>query len=72
MLADPRVMNLWDRNALLGRWFQTHGGAFWDAFLLFGPDARWRDEPEGLISWGSSIIGASDQLRHDLVPLLRG
>ena len=71
VLADPRVTNLWDANALFGRWFQTHEGTFWDAYLLFGPEAKWRGEPAGMISWGSTIISASDQLRHDLLPLLR-
>jgi hypothetical protein len=71
VLDDPRVTNLWDGRQLFGTWLQAHGGAFWDAYLVYRPDTRWLDEPRGEISTGSPIIGATSSLERSLLPLLR-
>ncbi len=75
-LADPRVMHLWDPQDILGNWFVAHlpdyQGSDWDAYLLFGPTARWTDQPSPLVSSGSSVIGTKDTLASSIAPLLGG
>jgi hypothetical protein len=66
VLADPRVTQLWDPNQVVGTWLQQHGGPFWDAFLVYGPTARWQGRPTTLGDWGSTIIGNTDQLTRAL------
>jgi hypothetical protein len=76
-LDDPRV-NLWDRQRLSGRWLADHrsgdleepGRVVWDAFLGFNRSARWTQDLTGLVTAGSTIIGNTDKLRHDFLPLL--
>ena len=70
VLNDPRVTQLWDPQQLVGTWLQAHGGAFWDTFLVYGPDARWRGEPGEALASGSPIIGATDELQRGLLPLI--
>ena len=70
MLDDPRVTQLWDARQLVGRWLQAQGGALWDSFLVYGPDARWNRTPEGSVASGSPIIGATDELERGLLPLI--
>lgn len=71
VLRDPRVTQLWDQDQVVGTWFQAHGGSFWDAYLLFGPGTRWHARPAGLVSTGSPIIGATDELGRNVARLLR-
>jgi hypothetical protein len=70
VLDDPRVSQLWDGEQLFGSWLQAHGGAFWDTYLLYGPKARWHNQPTKPIASGSPIIGATDELKRSLPPLL--
>ncbi len=70
VLDDPRVTQLWDGRQLLGSWLQAHGDAFWDTFLVYGPDAHWRSEPAEALASGSPIIGATDELQRGLLPLI--
>ena len=70
VLSDARVSNFWDEQKLVGRWFSDHvakrQGITWDAFFLYGPDARWQSEPGPLISGGGTIIGARTRLSDGL------
>jgi hypothetical protein len=70
VLDDPRVTQLWDGSQLLGSWLQAHGGAFWDTFLVYGPDARWESAPDGALASAAPIIGATDELERSLLPLI--
>jgi hypothetical protein len=70
VLADPRVTQLWDPGQLFGSWLQGHGGAFWDTFAVYGPDARWESEPTDGLASGSPIIGATADLERGLLPLI--
>jgi hypothetical protein len=70
VLADPRVIQLWDPEQLFGTWLQTHGGAFWDTFVVYGAGSRWEGEPDGGLASGSPIIGATDELERGLLPLI--
>jgi hypothetical protein len=70
VLRDPRVTQLWDRGQLVGRWFAAHGGPFWDAFLFYLHGASCGGKPTSPADWGSTIIGSSSKLSHDLTPWL--
>jgi hypothetical protein len=70
VLDDARVTQLWDPNQVVGTWLQAQGGAFWDTFLVYGPDTRWANEPSGDLASGSPIIGATDDLSSTLLPLI--
>jgi hypothetical protein len=67
VLSDPRVTYFWDPNRLVGDWFSRHvwdsEGTTWDAFFLYGRDARWDSTPGPLAASGGSVIGARDDLR---------
>jgi hypothetical protein len=73
-LVDRRVMHLWDGGDLAGRWLVDHARGFhggdWDAYTLFGPDARWTTMLAAPLSSGSPVIGSSDQLAAAIGPLL--
>ncbi len=74
LLNDPRVTHLWDEERAAGQWFadpnnlglQYPGRVMWDAFLLFGPEARWDDAPSHLLASGWTVIGNTEQLETTL------
>ena len=45
LLTDSRVTQFWDENHLAGQAFAPladwHKGVLWDAYFLYGPNARW-------------------------------
>ena len=43
----------------------------WDAYLVYGPDARWEDAPTGLRRWGRTILKTQDGLRQAVDDLMR-
>jgi hypothetical protein len=75
-LVDRRVMHLWDGGDLAGRWLVGHArdfhGGDWDAYALFGPDARWTTTTTlaAPLSSGSTVIGSSAELAAAIGPLL--
>ena len=77
VFADPRVTSFWDPHEISGRWLgrraadAAQGAIVWDAFLAFGPAARWSDPPRRVVAAGAPIIGGVDKLQRDFVPLLR-
>ena len=70
ILQDPRVTQLWDGHQLVGTWLSTHGGNFWDTFLLYGPKSRWHERPTKPIAQGAPIIGSTDELSRAASRLL--
>ena len=77
VLADPRVTYYWDEGRITGRWFSDHvtggKGVTWDAYFLYGPDARWDQQPGPLVSASNgAVIGSTDQLRAAILPFLSG
>jgi hypothetical protein len=66
VLSDPRVTYYWDPNRVVGDWFSQHvtqqPGPAWDAFFLYGAQARWDSTPGPPIASGGTIIGAKDDL----------
>ncbi len=73
ILTDDRVVNLWDdgRNAGLyyanGRGYQ--GGAIYDYYFLYRPDAGWQGKPSGWESSGTTVVDYADQLRKAISSL---
>lgn len=80
LLTDPRVTHYWDPDQEIGRWFDQNeqsigfdfnrGPIVWDAFLLFGPEATWKDIPDPLISFGNTVIADNDELHEATMTLL--
>jgi hypothetical protein len=73
-VPDPRATNLWDQKQLASRTLgpAVEGAAppVWDAYLLYGPDARWGDEPPQPVSTGATIYGTRQRLEKAITPLL--
>jgi hypothetical protein len=77
VLDDERVAHFWDEERVSGQWLADHetgdlggGGVVWDAYFLFGPDARWDDEPTDLRAAGRPIVGETGKLDEAAAPLL--
>lgn len=76
LLTDPRVEHFWDEGKLAGRWYGSHvtqpGSEHveWDAYFLYGPKAPWQEKPEGMVSWGRTVVASRERLREDLNKLL--
>lgn len=67
-LTDHRVVHLWDGRDISGSWLVHHlpgyRGNDWDAYALFGPDARWTDSSAPTpVASGSTIIDRFGQLQ---------
>jgi len=77
-LVERRVSHYWDGDRVLGRWLADRetgdvgspGSVVWDAYFLFGPDARWNEEPTDLLAAGAPIIGETDNLGSEARRLL--
>jgi hypothetical protein len=41
----------------------------WDTWMLFDRGTRWNDTPDGLLSWGYTIMQTRAQLEADLEAL---
>jgi hypothetical protein len=42
----------------------------WDAYLLYGREVTWGDEPPRPISSGYTVYGAREELEKYILPLL--
>ena len=42
----------------------------WDAYLLYGPRTKWRDELPRPMSSGYTVYGAREKLKKNILPLL--
>jgi hypothetical protein len=81
LLTDSRVIHRWDEPKVVGTWFAPRtdtirpqlapdsawgkGDVLWDAYLLYGADARWDEAPSGLIHWGRTIVAGRETLKGD-------
>ena len=45
--------------------------AAWDAYFLYGPDAKWDSTPQPIVSWGRPVFRTEERLREDLQALLK-
>lgn len=48
-----------------GRAFPQRTDALWDSYLLFDRDGTWKDTPNGLLSWGYTVMRTRDKLTQD-------
>lgn len=76
VLNDPRVTNYWDSAKATGSFYadkvEDSPGVEWDAYFLYGPEARWSDTPAPQLSTGGPVLGMSDQLAAAIRPFLSG
>ncbi len=75
-MVDPRVVHLWDTAGVIGQPFLERfgvdlGGLDYDFFVLFGPEAAWGSSPPRPVSFGGTVISASDRLASTAAALLR-
>ena len=67
LLVDKRARHYWDARARLGRYVAGLLGQgdspAWDMYLVYGPDAKWGDEPAAL---GAPVIAQSASLKTAL------
>lgn len=45
--------------------FPQQVDAMWDTYILFDRDAKWDDVPDGLLSWGYTVVRTRQQLSDD-------
>jgi hypothetical protein len=45
--------------------FPQRVDAMWDTYILFDRDADWKDVPDGVLSWGYTIMRTRGQLQKD-------
>ena len=79
-LPDRRVLHYWDEEKEVGEWYAhrmhtmrdqlapdskgVEPPILWDAYLVYGPDARWDDAPTGLLRWGRTVLHTKEALRE--------
>ena len=79
-LPDRRVLHYWDEEKEVGEWYAARMGEMreqlapdskgveppilWDAYLVYGPEARWDDAPTGLRRWGRTVLHTKEALRQ--------
>jgi hypothetical protein len=77
VLEDSRVLHFWDEKKKVGRYFAGKDpetddpDVVWDAYYLYGPDAEWATKPEPLIGSGATVRSEFDELKEQVIPLLR-
>lgn len=76
LLTDPRVVHFWDDRKIVGTWYGKHQDylnsdeALWDAFILYGAESRWGNDPSHRLAMGWTILSKREHLREKLLPLL--
>ena len=80
LLSDSRSLHYWDNAKIVGRYYEEHVTQLgepgddrveWDAYFLYGPEARWDETPPQHISWGRTIVDSRDRLLQDFNVLLK-
>src|SRR5215203_2292637 len=86
VLTDSRVVHWWDEGKSVGRYYMPRiaqmrdtmtpgstgfaGNVLWDAYLVYGPEARWDATPNDLRRWGRTILRTQDGLREAFTAVL--
>ena len=74
-LPDMRVTHFWDGERQVGEWFaeevEGYRGVSWDAYYLYGPEAKWDAIPPSLVGSGSTIIDQREAIRTQVNGLLK-
>ena len=87
ILTDSRVVHYWDDAKQIGTWYAGRfnemkstvdptsndlgGPILWDAYLVYGPESRWDEAPNGLRRWGRTILRTQDSLILAVADILR-
>lgn len=75
-LRDPRVVQLWDADHAVGRWYLSEvtrrAGVEieWDAFFAYPPGVRWAQAGAQPLAWGRTVVREGERLVASLRPLL--
>jgi hypothetical protein len=70
LITDDRATLYWDNERRIEQHFAErggYGGAAYDFFYVYGPDARWGDEPEAT---GTPVVIEASKLQEALRPYL--
>lgn len=77
LITDKRSLHFKDSKKVSGFWFTdnmkdctTLGDAAWDAYYLYGKEAKWEDKPDPTLACGTPIVEAWDELLETIEPLL--
>ena len=77
ILEDPRVLHYWDEKKKVGRFYagkdpeSDDRDVVWDAFYLYGIDAKWIDKPDHELATGTTVRSEFDVLKDSLLPLVK-
>jgi hypothetical protein len=77
ILDDPRVLHYWDEKRKVGRMYADKDpesddpDVVWDAFYLYGSDAKWTEKPDRELATGFTVRSKFDTLRNAALPLLK-
>jgi hypothetical protein len=67
LIVDDRATHYWDNERRIEEHFAEGGGAAYDFFYVYRPDATWGDEP---VATGAPVVVESDKLQRALRPYL--
>ena len=77
LITDKRSVHFKDSEQVSGRWFTANmkdctslGDAAWDAYYLYGKEAKWDERPSPTLACGTPIVQAWDELEKAIEPLL--
>jgi hypothetical protein len=72
-LADPRVTQYWDGEAITGTYFAKndvagmgYAGFVYDVYYVYGPDAAWANDPGPLAGAGGPVVYEGEKLLAEL------
>jgi len=87
LLSDSRAVHYWDEQRIVGRMYLQQAAriwpkraadtvppqdeAVWDAYFLYGPNARWGNRLPDVTSWGAPILKTRETLEQRLTRLLK-
>ena len=77
ILDDPRVSHYWDEKKKVGRLYADKDpesddpDVVWDAFYLYGIDAKWMEKPDRELATGATVRSEFETLKTAVLPLLK-
>ena len=73
ILEDPRVKQYWDGRGITGTYFAEtdlgglgYSGFVYDVSYVFGPEAKWADQPDRPVGADVPVVSHVDQLLADI------
>jgi hypothetical protein len=75
-MPDNRVIHFWDGELHVGQWLaeqvEVYRGVSWDAYYLYGPDAKWETVPSHLVGSGGTIFDKREALELKMSTFVDG